>query len=65
MMMKQWSVVRQAAGLLKKTVTSLTVHMGEILIRSKPVTVGFGNLEYFIANPLSPEVLTDIIYTHW
>jgi hypothetical protein len=65
MLSKQWSIVRQAAGLLKKVVNSLTINVTDLLIRNKPVTVGFGNLEFVITNPLSPEALADIIYKHW
>ncbi|KAJ3186848.1 hypothetical protein HK101_009545 [Irineochytrium annulatum] len=62
--MKLWSIVRQAAGLLKKMVNSLTINVTDLLIRSKPVTVGFGQQEFTIMNPLSPEALSEIIYRH-
>ncbi|KAL5035407.1 hypothetical protein BDV3_005344 [Batrachochytrium dendrobatidis] len=64
MHMKQWSVVRQIAGLLHKTVSSLTSNLSDLLVRQKPVTVGFGALEYFINEPKNPSALADIIYTH-
>ncbi|KAI8849362.1 glycosyl hydrolases family 15-domain-containing protein [Chytridium lagenaria] len=62
--LKLWSIVRQAAGLLKKVVNSLTINITDLLIRSKPVTVGLGPQEFAITNPLSPEVLSEIIYRH-
>ncbi|KAJ3135016.1 hypothetical protein HK100_003153 [Physocladia obscura] len=58
MHMKEWSIVRQVAGLLKKTVNSLTSNVADLLIRGKPITIGFGPNEYFITNPLSPEALS-------
>ncbi|KAJ3219851.1 hypothetical protein HDU67_009039 [Dinochytrium kinnereticum] len=64
MALKLWSIVRQAAGLLKKVVNSLTINITDLLIRSKPVTVGLGQQEFPITNPLSPEVLSEIIYRH-
>jgi len=60
--LKRWSIVRQAAGLLQKVVNNLSINITELLIRQKPVTVGYGNKEFFINSPLSPAVLVDIIY---
>ncbi|KAJ3104027.1 hypothetical protein HDU97_009574 [Phlyctochytrium planicorne] len=62
--LKLWSIVRQAAGLLKKTVNSLTINITDLLIRSKPVTVGFGEREVLIAEPKSPEDLARILFHH-
>ena len=62
---RQWSVVRLAAGLLRKVVNSLTINLTDLLIRQKQVTVGFGEKEFTIDTPLSPDVLADAIYTHW
>ncbi|KAJ3232420.1 hypothetical protein HDU78_007167 [Chytriomyces hyalinus] len=64
MQMKEWSIVRQVAGILKKMVNSLTINVADLLIRGKPVAVGFGANEYFITNPLSPEALSALIYKH-
>ncbi|ORY50715.1 phosphorylase kinase alphabeta [Rhizoclosmatium globosum] len=64
MQMKEWSIVRQVAGLLKKMVNSLTINVADLLIRGKPVAIGFGNNEFFITNPLSPEALSELIYRH-
>jgi len=63
--MKLWSIVRQSAGLLRKVVNSLSINVTDLLIRQKPATVGFGNNEYFLGSPVSPNVLADIIYKHW
>lgn len=65
MQLKQWSIVRQAAGLLKKMVNSLSINVTDLLIRQKPVTVGFGKLEFFISSPKNPAKLAEIIYQHW
>lgn len=59
------SIVRQAAGLLHKVVNSLTINVTDLLIRQKPVTVGFGKMELFMDSPMSPVVLADTIYKHW
>ncbi|KAJ3379922.1 hypothetical protein HDU84_006316 [Entophlyctis sp. JEL0112] len=64
MHMKEWSIVRQVAGLLKKSVNSLTSNVSDLLIRGKPIGIGFGSQEYFITNPLSPEALSELIYKH-
>nr|KAJ3420465.1 hypothetical protein HK105_005642 [Polyrhizophydium stewartii] len=61
---KQWSVVRQTAGLLRKSVNSLTSNLSDLLVRQKPVTVGFGPQEFFIDSPKNPKALSDIIYSH-
>ncbi len=62
---RQWSIVRQAAGMLRKVVNSLTINMTDILIRQKSVTVGFGDHEFMITSPMSPSQLADIIFRHW
>ncbi|KAJ3028494.1 UNVERIFIED_CONTAM: hypothetical protein HDU68_001562 [Siphonaria sp. JEL0065] len=64
MQLKEWSIVRQVAGLLHKMVNSLTINVADLLIRGKPVAVGFGSNEFFITNPLSPEALSELIYRH-
>ena len=61
----QWNIVRQAAGLLKKVVNSLTINVTDLLIRQKPVTVGLGDNEFFFMTPRSPKSLADIIFNHW
>lgn len=58
----QWSVVRQAAGLLHKFVNSLTINVSDLLIRQHPVTVGYGPKEFFISSPMNPSALQEIIY---
>ncbi|KAJ3272324.1 hypothetical protein HDV01_005758 [Terramyces sp. JEL0728] len=59
---KLWSVVRQAAGILRKTVNSLTSNLADLLIRQKPVTIGLRPKEYFINTPKNPSALSQIIY---
>jgi hypothetical protein len=41
--LKLWNIVRQAAGLLRKVVNSLTINLTDLLIRQKQVTIGFGS----------------------
>lgn len=65
MHLRQWSVVRQAAGLLKKMVNSLTINIADLLVRQRPVTVGFGTEEVFITSPMNPGALKDLMYSHW
>ena len=62
---KQWSIVRTVAGLLKKNVNFLTGNLADLLIRQKPVTIGFRPNEYFIDTPQNPALLSKIIYEHW
>ena len=62
--LKRWSVVRQAAGLLRKVVNNLLINVTELLIRQKPLTFGYGGQEVFIDSPMSPAVLVDMIYKH-
>lgn len=57
----QWTIVRQAAGLLRKVVNSLTINVTDLLIRQKPITVGYGSKEQFITSPMSPAKLADLI----
>ncbi|KNC99179.1 uncharacterized protein SPPG_05434 [Spizellomyces punctatus DAOM BR117] len=64
MHLRQWSIVRQAAGLLKKVVNSLTINVADLLIRQRPVTVGFGTEETFITSPMNPGALKELIYQH-
>ncbi|KAJ3070694.1 hypothetical protein HDU98_006295 [Podochytrium sp. JEL0797] len=64
MQTKEWSIVRQVAGLLNKMVNSLTINVADLLIRGKPVAIGFGGNEFFITDPLSPEALAALIYKH-
>ncbi|RKO84684.1 family 15 glycoside hydrolase, partial [Blyttiomyces helicus] len=62
MHLRQWSVVRQAAGILRKIVNSLTINVSDLLIRQTPVTVGWGAQELFINAPMGPMVLQETIY---
>ena len=62
---RQWSVVRHAAGVLRKTVNSLTSNLADLLIRQRPVTIGIKPKEYFIDSPKNPAALAQIIFEHW
>ena len=65
MQLKEWSVVRQTAGLLKKTVNSLASHISDLIIRQKPTTVGIRPKEYIMHTPKNPQELSDIIFSNW
>jgi Glycosyl hydrolases family 15 len=65
MQMKQWSVVRQTAGLLRKTVNSITSNLADLLIRQKPTTIGLRPKEAFLDNPKNPKELSEIIFANW
>jgi phosphorylase kinase alpha/beta subunit len=65
MHVRQWSVVRHAAGVLRKTVNSLTSNLADLLIRQRPVTIGIKPKEYFIDSPKNPAALAQIIFDHW
>ena len=62
--LRQWSLVRQAAGLLRKIVNNLSINIADLLIRQKPVTVGFGDQTYIMTSPMRPSALAEIIYKH-
>lgn len=59
--LQYWSVVRQASGLLNKTMPTLTYNLTDLVIRQKQVSVGSGSSEYLISSPMSPYALNDII----
>jgi phosphorylase kinase alpha/beta subunit len=65
MQVKQWSTVRKAAGILKKTVNSLTSNLSDLLVRQKPVTIGVRPKEFFIDTPMNPSALAQIIFNNW
>jgi phosphorylase kinase alpha/beta subunit len=60
----EWSIVRQAAGLLKKMVNNLSINVAEFLIRKKPVTIGTLESSFTIDTPMTPGDLLDVIYKH-
>jgi len=60
-----WSVTRQAASLLRKTVDSLTAAIVDLLIRQKQIILGKGTNEYLISAPHSPGALYDLIYKYY
>lgn len=60
-----WSIARQAAGLLKKTVPSLTISITDLVIRQKQVSIGSGPQEYLISMPVAPDTLKKMISEHW
>lgn len=60
----EWSIVRQAAGLLKKMVNNLSINIAEFLIRKKPVTIGTLEASCTIEAPMTPGDLLNVIYKH-
>jgi phosphorylase kinase alpha/beta subunit len=60
----EWSIVRQAAGLLKKMVNNLSINVAEFLIRKKPLTIGPLGSSYTIESPMRPGDLLKIIFRH-
>ncbi|KAI8907934.1 glycosyl hydrolases family 15-domain-containing protein [Gorgonomyces haynaldii] len=60
--LREWSVSRCIASLLKKTINSLTSNLTDLLVRQKPITVGVQPREVFINNPKNPQELSNIIY---
>ncbi|TPX45369.1 hypothetical protein SeMB42_g04038 [Synchytrium endobioticum] len=61
--LKQWSIVRHCAGVLRKVVNSLTINVADLLIRQRPISVGFGHGNEFSINaPMNPKALIEIIY---
>lgn len=63
--LQYWSIARQAAGLLKKNVPSLTINVTDLVIRQKQVSIGTGPTEYFISMPVPPDTLNKMISDHW
>ncbi|XP_066917591.1 phosphorylase b kinase regulatory subunit beta-like [Clytia hemisphaerica] len=59
----KWSVVRQGATLLNKTVASLAPSVTAMLVAGKQVTIGvFGKEETVISEPLSPKDVKEVIH---
>lgn len=59
--LQYWSIVRQASGLVQKSITSLTYNLTDLIIHKKQVSVGSGASEHLISAPISPEALNSII----
>jgi phosphorylase kinase alpha/beta subunit len=60
----EWSILRQAAGLLKKVVNNLSINIAEFLIRKKPVTIGTRESSHTIDSPMTPRDLVNVIHRH-
>ncbi|KAJ3375103.1 hypothetical protein GGF31_005825 [Allomyces arbusculus] len=70
---RNWGVVRLVAGTLKKTVSSLTINITDLIVRRKQVTIGFSassvhhpnNLHEAVVNsPLGPAAIANLIFQH-
>ena len=57
-----WNIARHASGLLRKSVSSLTSNIADILVQQKHISIGFRDKEQFISSPVSPAVLEELIY---
>jgi hypothetical protein len=69
--LRKWSVVRLSAGLLRKTVNSLTSNLADLLVRQKRITIGYNDVvaagtadEVTITTPLSPDAISTLIIRH-
>jgi hypothetical protein len=60
--MHLWTIVRASSGLLRKVVNSLSINIADLLIQQKHVSIGYGNKERYISEPLPPEAITQLIY---
>lgn len=65
MRLQYWSIARQAAGLLRKLVPSLTINITDLVIRQKQVSIGSGPQEYLLSMPTGPDALRKMISEHW
>jgi hypothetical protein len=63
--LKLWDITRQAAGLLRKVVNSLTINVTDVVIRLKHITIGSAIREFIIDGPMGPEVLAGKIFEYW
>jgi phosphorylase kinase alpha/beta subunit len=63
--LQYWSIARQASGLLGKEIPTLTYSLTDLIIHQKQVSIGSGQTEYLISKPLSPDVLSKMIYEQW
>ncbi|KAJ1924028.1 hypothetical protein IWQ60_005491 [Tieghemiomyces parasiticus] len=60
--LKQWGVLRQAAGVLGKVVNNqLTICITDLVIRLKSLTIGHGSNEVVISSPVPPDAINDIL----
>ncbi|KAI9257275.1 glycosyl hydrolases family 15-domain-containing protein [Phascolomyces articulosus] len=64
MRLQYWSIARQAAGLLRKIVPSLTINITDLVIRQKQVSIGSGPQEYLMSMPTAPDALSKMISEH-
>jgi phosphorylase kinase alpha/beta subunit len=62
--LQYWSIARQATGLLRKVVPSLTINITDLVIRQKQISIGSGQHEYLISRPVGPETVEDMIGKH-
>ncbi|KAI8342265.1 glycosyl hydrolases family 15-domain-containing protein [Chlamydoabsidia padenii] len=62
--LQYWSIARQATGLLRKVVPSLTINITDLVIRQKQISIGSGQHEYLISRPVGPETVAEMIGKH-
>ncbi|KAI8079740.1 glycosyl hydrolases family 15-domain-containing protein [Halteromyces radiatus] len=62
--LQYWSIARQASGLLRKVVPSLTINITDLVIRQKQISIGSGQHEYLISRPVGPDTVGEMISKH-
>ncbi|ORZ07816.1 glycosyl hydrolases family 15-domain-containing protein [Absidia repens] len=62
--LQYWSIARQASGLLRKVVPSLTINITDLVIRQKQISIGSGQHEYLISRPVGPDAVGEMISKH-
>lgn len=60
---RNWSVVRYCSAVLKRSVESLSPWLTSILVNGKQISLGTGNNEKIINNPLTPTEIHTLIYS--
>ncbi|KAI8335069.1 glycosyl hydrolases family 15-domain-containing protein [Chlamydoabsidia padenii] len=62
--LQHWSIARQSSGLLRKVVPALTIHITDLVIRQKQISIGAGQHEYLISRPVGPDTVGEMIGKH-
>ncbi|CAI4231872.1 unnamed protein product [Auanema sp. JU1783] len=62
--LRLWYVVRYSAGILKKTINSLSPAITNMLVRGKQVTIGLNQgKEVCISHPIAPSELAELFFS--
>lgn len=60
---RNWSVVRYCSAVLKRSVESLSPWLTSILVNGKQISLGTGQYERIVNNPLTPTEIHTLIYS--